>query len=410
MHQATHLVRDFWSKLAHPTPETLGSTILSILLVAETLVSIFWIFTLSNLGEGYLLMASIPYAYLMLSYASLFLFYRLKRFDYFTFTQLMMLLVMPFFMQWVIGGYAASSGIAIWAVLSPVGALMILGTRQSTPWFLFFIGLAFVSWLLNPFFASNALPIPAEVKSTFFLMNITGTAAILYGVLRFFQGQKERVTMSLILEQARSEKLLLNILPAPIAERLKANDMRIADYHAAVTVLFADLTNFTQITQDMTPVRLVDLLSQVFLKFDALAEYYQVEKIKTIGDAYMVVCGVPEACEQHAERIANMALDMNLVLQEVARNTHADLHMRIGINSGPVVAGVIGTSKFSYDLWGDTVNMASRMEYTCPIDAIQVMPSTQALLKDQFNFEPRLAVEVKGKGKLDTYLLLSKKT
>ncbi len=151
MHQATHLVRDFWSKLAHPTPETLGSTILSILLVAETLVSIFWIFTLSNLGEGYLLMASIPYAYLMLSYASLFLFYRLKRFDYFTFTQLMMLLVMPFFMQWVIGGYAASSGIAIWAVLSPVGALMILGTRQSTPWFLFFIGLAFVSWLLNPF-------------------------------------------------------------------------------------------------------------------------------------------------------------------------------------------------------------------------------------------------------------------
>jgi len=240
-------------------------------------------------------------------------------------------------------------------------------------------------------------------------MNIIGTAAILYGVLRFFQGQKERVTMSLILEQARSEKLLLNILPAPIAERLKANDMRIADYHAAVTVLFADLTNFTQITQDMTPVRLVDLLSQVFLKFDALAEYYQVEKIKTIGDAYMVVCGVPEACEQHAERIANMALDMNLVLQEVARNTHADLHMRIGINSGPVVAGVIGTSKFSYDLWGDTVNMASRMEYTCPIDAIQVMPSTQALLKDQFNFEPRLAVEVKGKGKLDTYLLLSKK-
>lgn len=409
MHQPTLLVRDFWSKLANPTPESLGSTILSLLLLAETMVSIFWIYTLSNLGEGYLLMASIPYAYLMLTYASLFLFYRLKRFDYFTFTQLIMLLVMPFFMQWVIGGYAASSGIAIWAILSPVGALMILGTRQSTPWFLFFIGLAFVSWLLNPFFAHNALTIPNDIKSTFFLMNITGTAAILYGVLRFFQGQKERVTRSLEIEQKRSEKLLLNILPVAIAQRLKANDMRIADYYASVTVLFADLTNFTQITQDMPPVKLVDLLSHVFLKFDALADYYQVEKIKTIGDAYMVVCGAPEVCVQHAQRIANMALDMNAVLQEVATYTQTDLHMRIGINSGPVVAGVIGTSKFSYDLWGDTVNMASRMEYTCPVDAIQVMPATQALLQDEYLFEPRLQVEVKGKGKVDTYLLLSKK-
>ena len=407
--QFTQNTRDFWAKIANPSPEKLGKTILTLLVIAESIVCLFWIVTLSGLGEGYVLMAAVPYHYLILSYASLFIFYRFKRFEYFTFTQLIMLLVMPFFMQWVIGGFAASSGVAIWAILSPVGALMILGTRQSTPWFLFFIGLAFVSWLFNPYFAENTLPIPEDIKNTFFMMNITGTATILYGVLRFFQAQKERVVATLALERARSDSLLLNILPSVIADRLKANDMRIADYYGSVTVLFADLVNFTQISQDMSPIKLVDLLSQVFLRFDQLAEKYQVEKIKTIGDAYMAVSGAPVACDDHATRMASMALEMNQVLMEVGAQNNIVLNMRIGINTGPVVAGVIGSSKFSYDLWGDTVNMASRMEYTCPANAIQVMPATQQALHDSFIFTLRQNVEVKGKGEMDTYLLISKK-
>ena len=297
------LTRDFWSKFASPSPTVLSKSILSLLVLAETLVCIFWIYTLSNLGEGYAVMAAVPYFYLVISYVSLFIFYRYKRFEYSTFTQLVMLLVMPFFMQWAIGGFAASSGVAIWAILSPVGALMILGTRQSTPWFFLFVGLAFVSWKLNPYFAGNAMPIPTGVKDAFFLMNITGTAAILYGVLRFFQAQKERVMVSLELEQARSEKLLLNILPAAIAERLKENDMRIADSYDSVTVMFADLVNFTHISEKMPPTQLIDFLSQVFLRFDKLAEKYQVEKIKTIGDAYMVISGAPVLCQDHAHRI-----------------------------------------------------------------------------------------------------------
>lgn len=403
------LTREFWSRFANPTPATLGKTILSLLVVAESIVSIFWILTLSGLGDGYAVMAAVPYVYLIVSYASLFIFYKFQRFEYFTFTQLVMLLVMPFFMQWAIGGYAASSGVAIWAILSPVGALMILGTRQSTPWFLFFIGLAFISWLLNPYFASNSLPIPADIKNAFFLMNITGTAAILYGVLRYFQGQKERVMSWLAIERARSDKLLLNILPVPVAERLKENDMRIADYYESVTVLFADLVNFTHISQHMPPNQLVDLLSQVFLSFDKLAEKYQVEKIKTIGDAYMVISGAPTVCEDHAQRIVSMALEMNSVLQQVVKQTGVDLQMRIGINTGPAVAGVIGSSKFSYDLWGDAVNMASRMEETCPIGAIQVMPQTQQVLQHNYRFELRPSVEVKGKGLIDTYILQGSK-
>jgi guanylate cyclase len=354
-------------------------------------------------------MAAVPYFYLVISYVSLFIFYRYKRFEYATFTQLAMLLVMPFFMQWAIGGFAASSGVAIWAILSPVGALMILGTRQSTSWFLLFIGLAFVSWKLNPYFAGNALPIPTDVKDAFFLMNITGTAAILYGVLRFFQSQKERIMISLEQEQARSDKLLLNILPAAIAERLKENDMRIADSYDSVTVMFADLVNFTQISEKMPPTQLIDFLSQVFLKFDHLAEKYQVEKIKTIGDAYMVISGAPVLCEDHANRIAGMALEMHSALKEVAIKIGLDLHMRIGINTGPVVAGVIGSAKFSYDLWGDTVNLASRMEHICAPNNIQVTEAARAVLQNKFTFSAKSSVEVKGKGIVDTYILLGAK-
>lgn len=401
--------RDFWANLTNPSSSTLSKSILTFLVIAESLVCFFWIYTLSGLGEGYAFIAAVPYAYLVVSYVSLFLFYRFKRFEYFTFTQLIMLLVMPFFMQWAIGGFAASSGVAIWAILCPVGALMILGTRQSTPWFFLFFFLAIISWILNNRFASNALPIPTNVKDAFFLMNITGTASILYGVLRYFQGQKERVMASLEIEQARSEKLLLNILPAPIAERLKANDMRIADHYDNVTVMFADLINFTQLSEKMPPTQLIELLSQVFVRFDELAEKYHVEKIKTIGDAYMVISGAPLACDDHAERIAKMALDMHTALKEVSTANHIDLNMRIGINTGPVVAGVIGSAKFSYDLWGDTVNMASRMESTGILGAIQVSQSTQKALQNAYEFTLRTGVEVKGKGKLDTFILQGQK-
>jgi len=197
--------REFWHSISHPTDSTLGKAILALLVFAESLVCIFWIFTLSGLGEGYAMMAVVPYVYIIFSYVSLLIFYRSKKFEYFTFTQLVMLLVMPFFMQWAIGGYEASSGIAIWAILSPIGALMILGTRQSTPWLILFVVLAVVSWKLNYLFAGNSLPIPRHIKDTFFLMNIMGTACILYGVMRYFQSQKERTLQELSLEQARSK-------------------------------------------------------------------------------------------------------------------------------------------------------------------------------------------------------------
>jgi adenylate cyclase len=397
--------REFWNSLSRPTDSTLGKAILTILVFAESLVCIFWIYTLSGLGEGYALMAAVPYVYIIVSYASLLVFYRSKRYEYFTFTQLVMLLVMPFFMQWAIGGYEASSGIAIWAILSPIGALMILGTKQSTPWFMLFTLLSGLSWKLNYMFLGNSLPIPGQIKDTFFLMNIMGVACILYAVMFYFQSQKERTLLELGMEQARSEKLLLNILPKSIASRLKENDMRIADSHDEVTILFADIVGFTKMTASMPPAELVDLLSQIFSRFDALADKYGLEKIKTIGDGYMVVGGAPTSRNDHATVIAQLALQMKQELAAFNTQTGNCLEMRIGISSGPVVAGVIGTSKFAYDIWGDSVNMASRMEKTSLAGEIQVSEATYQLLKSSHKFKPRGLIEIKGKGKVNTYFL-----
>ena len=212
----------------------------------------------------------------------------------------------------------------------------------------------------------------------------------------------------LLAERERSEQLLLNVLPAPIAARLKQGEEVIADGFPEVTVLFADLVDFTRRSQETTPERVVRILDDLFSALDELAERHGLEKIKTIGDAYMAVGGLPEPRPDHAEAVAEMAL---AVREEVAR--HLDpggrpLAVRIGIDTGPVVAGVIGRRKFSYDLWGDTVNTASRMESHGVAGCIQVTDRAYRRLRDRYRFERRGLVEVKGKGELVTWFLVGR--
>jgi len=209
-------------------------------------------------------------------------------------------------------------------------------------------------------------------------------------------------------EQERSESLLLNILPHSIAQRLKLQPSTIADSFTDAGVLFADIVGFTELSGRFDPPQLVDLLNQIFSEFDHLAELHGLEKIKTIGDAYMVVSGLPIPHDDYAEAIANMALDMQKILREFNLKTEQNFHIRIGIATGPVVAGVIGIKKFIYDLWGDTVNIASRMESHGVADEIQVTETTYLVLKQQYLFEKRGIIDVKGKGKMTTYLLKGK--
>jgi PAS domain S-box-containing protein len=235
------------------------------------------------------------------------------------------------------------------------------------------------------------------------------------GELLYYEGTVSDITErklaqeALKVQQEQSEKLLLNILPKPIAERLKAQQSTIADSFADVSVLFADIVGFTELSARMSPTELVKRLNVIFSHFDQLAENYGVEKIKTIGDAYMVVGGLPMPRDDHAEAIAQMALGMQAKIAKLSADTGEKLAIRVGINSGPVVAGVIGVSKFTYDLWGDTVNVAARMEATGFAGRIQVTDVTYELLKDKYLLEKRGVIQVKGKGNMMTYWLLEKK-
>ena len=235
------------------------------------------------------------------------------------------------------------------------------------------------------------------------------------GALLYYEGtvfditERKLITEALRLQQEQTEKLLLNILPSSIAQRLKQEQGIIADSFENVSVMFADLVGFTELSSRKSPSEIVEMLNAIFSKFDQLAEQHGLEKIKTIGDAYMVVAGLPTPRIDHAEAIAQMALDIQAEIKELSISTGELFNLRIGINSGPVVAGVIGIKKFIYDLWGDTVNIASRMESQGIAGAIQVTATTYDLLRQKYQFQNRGVIPIKGKGKMTTYLLTGRK-
>ena len=248
-------------------------------------------------------------------------------------------------------------------------------------------------------------PLPREMVESIFFRQTMGAYAITFGLAFYALHAMESAEAALEKEHRQSESLLLNILPKVIADRLKESSDVIADSFDEVTILFADVVGFTPLSASLPPDELVAMLNRLFSEFDKLAEKYGLEKVKTIGDAYMVAGGVPVARSDHAQAIARMALEM----MEVSRSTHAarqqTLSLRIGINSGPAIAGVIGIKKLAYDLWGDTVNTASRMESHGIPGAIQVTEATQRLLRSEFELEDRGPVEVKGKGRMNVYIL-----
>jgi class 3 adenylate cyclase len=305
--------------------------------------------------------------------------------------------LLPFLLQWTLGGYVASSAVSLWALVAAFGALIFADARSAIPWYVAFLGLTAVSALIEPVLP-HPIVIPDPVRIAFFVLNIGGVSLTAYLLLQYFVRARDAA-------YARSERLLLNVLPKPIAERLKRGEEKIAEAYDDVTVMFADVVDFTPFAERTEPHRLVAVLDEIFSAFDRLALHHGLEKIKTIGDAYLVVGGLPERRPDHADAIAALALDMQRDVGRLCESLGLDLSIRIGINSGPVIAGVIGRNKFIYDLWGDTVNTASRMESQGVAGAIQVTQATYERLRGRFRFEPRGTIEVKGKGPLAAYLL-----
>ena len=378
-----------------------------------TALAVVWVATYAALGLW--LSALIPFVYQVMSTGSIALFARTKRYRLFRASQLCMMLMLPFLLQWSLGGFKTSSAVALWAVTAPLGALMFYGVREALPWFGGFVTLVAISGAIDSQLSRPG--IPNTIVVTFFVMNVLGVSTTVYLLLQYFTRARERVLAELArkhtaleAQQEKSERLLLNVLPGPIAERLKASPGVIADGFEGVTVLFADIVRFTPLTDKLPPEEVVALLDRVFSSFDVLTQRYELEKIKTIGDAYMVAGGLPTPRPDHAEAVAEMALDMREEVMRHSGEVGHSLAVRIGMDSGPVVAGVIGRRKFIYDLWGDTVNTASRMESHGVADSIHVTHRTYERLRQGYDLRLRGDLDVKGKGVMTTYFLVGRRS
>ncbi|HEV2251027.1 MAG TPA: adenylate/guanylate cyclase domain-containing protein [Candidatus Limnocylindria bacterium] len=343
---------------------------------------------------------AIPLGYSVISTISIVAFARTRSFGAFRTLQLLFILLLPFVLQLALGGFVPASAVILWSLLSPFGALVFDDVRSAVRWFALFVLLVFVSPFLGTR-AGNALQ--TSLVTLFFVLNIATVSTIVFVLLATFVHQLDR-------ERARSEGLLLNVLPKVIADRLKRRSGIIADAYDQATILFADVVNSTPLTRELTPREMVSLLDEYVGYFDELALRHGLEKVRTIGDNWMGVAGVPIGGEDHARRAARMALDMLGHICERQRSGARCLEFRIGLNSGPVIGGVIGRSKFVFDIWGDPVNLASRMESTGVPGRIQVGPDTQALLERDFVLEPRGTIEVKGRGPLETWFLVGERT
>lgn len=302
-------------------------------------------------------------------------------------------------LQWTLGGLFGSGVVIVWAIMAPLLSSALFGRRMALAWLGIFLAALAVSAACERLF-----PVPPQALSeTLALVNAVlnvGLLSVMVVATNYF------LVRRLDDARERADGLLLNVLPTSIATRLKSGQKTLAELHPAVTILFADIVGFTQMAAGADPVTLVAMLNAVFSKFDKLAAQHGLEKIKTIGDAYMVAGGLPNPRTDHAEAVAEMALGMLEAMSTQLGCDGKPVTIRIGIHSGPVVSGVIGKRKFSYDLWGDVVNVASRMESTGAPGRIHVSGETHALLREKYEFDEREAITVKGRGVMQTYFLV----
>jgi guanylate cyclase len=308
-----------------------------------------------------------------------------------------------------LGGFLDAGGVGLWGILAPLGALVFSDVRTAIRWYVAYVVVFLGSGITGELLGGVEPKVPRWFTSTMLGLNVAVGGTIVFTLLAVFAGQRRAALAALRAEQAKAENLLLNILPRSIADRLKAETRTIADQFSSASILFADVVDFTPLAERLPPAEVVGLLDHLFSHFDVLAERYGLEKIKTIGDCYMVAAGVPSPRPDHARALALMALDMQAAMRSPDEIDHLGLELRIGINSGPVVAGVIGRKRFLYDLWGDAVNTASRMESHGTSGRIQITRATKELLEDEFICEPRGTIPLKGKGETEAWYLVGRR-
>jgi len=366
-------------------------------------ISLIW-------GSLYLAFGSpvgwVPYLYFLVLVGALVLFAYNHNFRQLLLIGQIDIILAPTLSMIPLGGFLLAGGVGLWGILAPLGALVFADVRSSISWYVAFLAVFVGSGIAGVYLGPIPPPLPTWFTTTMLALNISIGGTMVFTLLAVFAKQRSDALHELRSEQAKAENLLLNILPRSIAERLKAQAQPIADQFTAASILFADVVDFTPFSESLPASEVVGVLDRLFSHFDALADHFGLEKIKTIGDAYMVAAGIPRPRPDHARALALMALDMLEVMRSSPDIAPLGLELRVGINSGPVVAGVIGRKRFLYDLWGDAVNTASRMESQGTPGRIQITQATYELLKDEFDMQPRGTVEVKGKGSMDTWYLI----
>jgi guanylate cyclase len=348
----------------------------------------------------------VPLVYFGILLSAIAVFSRTRDFEWLLRVGQIDILLAPTLSMIPLGGFVDSGGVGLWGILAPLGALVFDEVRSAARWFVAWVVVFLGSGIAGEVIGPVWTPLPSWFTSTMLALNIAVGGAIVFTLLAVFAAQRRDALAALRQEQAKSENLLLNILPRSIADKLKAETQPIADHFEAASILFADVVDFTPWSERLPPAEVVGYLDHLFSHFDGLVEQYGLEKIKTIGDCYMVAAGVPTPRPDHARALALMALEMVEAMSSADEVAHLGLELRVGINSGPVVAGVIGRKRFLYDLWGDAVNTASRMESHGAAGRIQITRATYELLADEFEVEPRGTIEVKGKGEVEAWYLL----
>ena len=359
---------------------------------------------LTYLVLGYPLAALMPGIYFVFSSFSVVYFLKTRNRDFLRISQYFFVLLLPFSLTVVLGGFHNSSVVIIWCVISPIASLVIDGWENARQWFALYLILLILAAGLEPIFP-DARPLPEAMIRFFYVLNIGTVTTAVFALLFLFIREGWEAYLLLQDEQAKSEGLLLNVLPKEVAFQLKDEPRTLAEYYESASVLFCDVVGFTPLTAESTPQAMLEVLNEIFSHFDGLAERHGVEKISTMGDAYMLASGVPVRREDHAQAIANLALEMNAYIKQYPGRSGHPVAFRLGISSGPLVAGVIGCTKYHYDIWGDTVNTASRMESHGVPGKIQIAQSTYELIKDEFDCTRRGVVQIKGKGPMQTWFL-----
>lgn len=375
--------------------------ILLMLAAFSSVAGVVWGLILFAFGES---AGLYPIVYAILSIPTLIMWRTIARLDYLIRYQLVLVTAIPFVFALALGGYVGSGAMVLWSVLGPFGALLFLSSRQAVGFLVVYLGLLVAVAVAYPTVAvENQLA--DWVILMFFVLNIGAASAVVFGLLRHFVRENRKIHGLLQIEQHKSETLLSNVLPREVAEVLKNSDQTVAEQYDSVSILFADVVGFTPLAESLAPNEVVEMLNTMFTHFDALVSGCEAEKIGTIGDSYMVVAGAPHRDSDHAAILAELALEMMRVAQHDVYTAELNLTFRMGINTGPVVAGVIGTTRLQYDVWGDAVNLASRLESHGVPGKIQIGPATHDAIHDRFRCVPRGAIPIKGKGEIDTWFL-----